>query len=212
MMQTTTSAWLLLTYKVPSEPSKVRVAIWRRIRSLGAVYIQNSICVLPATTEHQRQLRMVQSEIERGGGDAVIFETLALDPKQEERVVAYFKKDREQDYEEFLDKCADYKKEVAKEVDADHYTFAELKENDEDLKKLKNWLERIKTLDFYGAPARETAEKQLAECESLLDAYAAEVFEREQNSKAPLKGNPRIGVNAPPPAKKAPRKTTRKKT
>ncbi|WP_324423391.1 Chromate resistance protein ChrB [Ottowia sp.] len=211
-MQTTTSAWLLLTYKVPSEPSKVRVAIWRRIRSLGAVYIQNSICVLPASTEHQRQFRMVQSEIERGGGEAVIFETLALDPKQEERVVAYFKKDREQDYEEFLDKCADYKKEVAKEVDADHYTFAELKENDEDLKKLKNWLERIKTLDFYGAPARETAEKQLAECESLLDAYAAEVFEREQNSKAPLKGNPRIGVNAPPAAKKASRKTTRKKT
>ncbi|MBB3181214.1 Chromate resistance protein ChrB [Variovorax sp. Sphag1AA] len=211
-MQTNNSAWLLLTYKVPSEPSKVRVAIWRRIRSLGAVYIQNSICVLPASTEHQRQFRMVQSEIERGGGEAVIFETLALDAKQEARVVAYFKHDREQDYEEFLDKCADYKKEVAKEVDADHYTFAELKENDEDLKKLKNWLERIKTLDFYGAPARETAEKQLAECEALLDAYAAEVFEREQNSKAPLKGNPRISARTTPAAKKAARKTARKKT
>lgn len=187
MGQIEKSSWLMLTYKVPPEPSKVRVAIWRRIRSLGAVYLQNSICVLPTSSEHQRRFRMVQSDIERGGGEAMIFETLALDPKQEERVVAYFKHDREQDYEEFLDKCADYKKEVEKEVKADHYTFAELKENDEDLKKLKNWLERIKTLDFYRAPARETAEQQLIECEALLESYANEVFEREQNTKAPLK-------------------------
>jgi hypothetical protein len=182
MKQAKASAWLLLTYKVPPEPSKVRVAIWRRIRSLGAVYIQNSICVLPTSTEHQRQFRIVQTEIERAGGEAVIFETLALDAKQEERVVAHFKHDRDQDYEEFLDKCADYKKEVDKEVKADHYTFAELKENDEDLKKLKNWLERIRALDFYGAPARAAAEKQLVECEELLESYANEVFEREQSA------------------------------
>ena len=178
------SSWLLLTYKVPAEPSKFRVAIWRRIRSLGAVYMQNSICVLPRTTEHHRQLRMVQADIERAGGEAVLFETLSLEAKQEARVVAYFKHDRDQDYEEFLDKCADYKKEVDKEIKADHYTFAELKENDEDLKKLKNWLERIRTLDFYGAPARAAAEQQLIECEELLDSYANEVFEREQNAKS----------------------------
>lgn len=185
MKQDKSSSWLLLTYKVPAEPSKLRVAIWRHIRSLGAVYIQNSICVLPTSSEHQRQLRIVQSEIERAGGEAVILKTSALDPKQEERVVAHFKHDRDQDYEEFLDKCADYKKEVQKEVKADHYTFAELKENDEDLKKLKNWLERIKLLDFYGAPARAAAEQQLAECEALLESYASEVFEREQNAKSP---------------------------
>jgi len=185
LKQDKSSSWLLLTYKVPAEPSKLRVAIWRHIRSLGAVYIQNSICVLPTSSEHQRQLRIVQSEIERAGGEAVILKTSALDPKQEERVVAHFKHDRDQDYEEFLDKCADYKKEVQKEVKADHYTFAELKENDEDLKKLKNWLERIKLLDFYGAPARAAAEQQLAECEALLESYASEVFEREQNAKSP---------------------------
>lgn len=183
MNQAEKSKWLLLTYKVPAEPSKFRVAIWRRIRSLGAVYLQNSICVLPATTEHQRQFRMVQADIDRAGGEAVIFETLALDAKQGERVVAYFKHDRHQDYEEFLDKCVDYRKEIEKEIKANHYTFAEVKENDEDLKKLKNWLERIKALDFYGVPARTTAEERLAECEALLEDYANDVFEREQSAK-----------------------------
>ena len=182
------TSWLLLTYKVPPEPTRVRVAIWRRLRGLGSVYIQNSVCVLPNTSEHQRQLRIVQSDIQRAGGEAVIFETAALDAKQEELVVARFKHDRDQDYEEFLDKCADYKRDVDKEVRAEHYTFAELKENDEDLKKLKTWLERIKALDFYGAPARAGAEQELAECEERLEAYAQEVFEREQNAKsAPAK-------------------------
>lgn len=184
------SCWLLLTYKVPPEPSKARVAIWRRIRSLGAVYIQNGICVLPETIEHQRQFRMVQADIERAGGEAVIFKTAALDTKQEALVVMRFKGDRDQDYEEFLDKCADYKKEVDKEVKADHYTFAELKENDEDLKKLKGWLERIKMLDFYGAPARATADQRLAQCEELLESYAHEVFEREQNTKSAPQTSP----------------------
>lgn len=189
-------SWLLLTYKVPAEPTKIRVGIWRRIRSLGAVYLQNSICVLPLTAEHQRQLRMVQSDIEQVGGEAVIFETQALDAKQKERVVAYFKRDREQDYEEFLEKCADYRKEIETEVQAGHYSFAEVKENDKDLKKLKNWLERIKVVDFYGAPARAMAEQQLVECEALLENYANEVFEREQDAKTA----PTIG---PATAKKA---------
>ena len=169
---------------MPPEPSKFRVAIWRRIRNLGAVYIQNGICVLPQTTEFQRELRMVQSEIERAGGEAVIFETAALDARQEGLVVARFKHDRDQDYEEFLDKCSDYKRDVEKEVKADHYTFAELKENDEDLKKLKNWLDKIKVIDFHGAPARSVADQQLIECEGLLDAYAQEVYDREQSAKA----------------------------
>ena len=185
-MEQNKAGWLLLTYKVPAEPSKVRVSVWRRIRGLGAVYLQNSICVLPASPDHQRQLRMVQNEIESAGGEAVLFESLTLDARQEERVVAYFKHDREQDYEEFLEKCDDYRREVEKEVKAQHYTFAELKENDEDLKKLRNWLERIKALDFYGAPARSAADERLAQCEALLESYANEVFEREQNSRTPL--------------------------
>jgi vacuolar-type H+-ATPase subunit I/STV1 len=125
-------------------------------------------------------------------------------------VVARFKHDRDQDYEEFLDKCADFKHEVDKEVQADHYTFAELKENDEDLKKLKGWLDKVKALDFYGAPARAAAEQQLAQCEEQLDAYAQEVYEREQNAKgAPLQ-KPAAAKRAPGAAAKKAAKLTPK--
>ena len=181
--KTKPSGWLILTYKVPPEPTKVRVAIWRRIRGLGAVYLQSGVCILPALGDHGRELRIVQAEIEHAKGEALLFESPCLDARQEAALIERFKHDRDQDYEEFLDKCQDYKKEIDKEVRADHYTFAELKENDEDLKKMRNWLERIKLLDFYEAPARATAEHELGECEALLDSYAQEVFEREQGAR-----------------------------
>lgn len=56
--------------------------------------------------------------------------------------------------------------------------FAERKKNDEDLKKLKARLDKVKAPDFYGVPARAAAEQQLAQCEEQLDAYAQEVDER----------------------------------
>ena len=29
--------WLLLTYKVPAEPARKRVSIWRKLKGMGAV-------------------------------------------------------------------------------------------------------------------------------------------------------------------------------
>lgn len=85
-------------------------------------------------------------------GESVILETVALDQGQEDQVMARFKADRDQQYEEFLDKCKDFEAEIAKETAAKHFTYAELEENDVDLKKLQSWLENIRKLDFFGAP------------------------------------------------------------
>ena len=49
--------WLLLTYKIPPEPSKKRVAIWRRLKGMGAVYLQSGVCLLPKTDDYVRRLR-----------------------------------------------------------------------------------------------------------------------------------------------------------
>src|SRR5262249_30714465 len=41
------AGWLLLIYRVPPEPTRLRAAVWRRIKSLGAIYLQNSVAALP---------------------------------------------------------------------------------------------------------------------------------------------------------------------
>ena len=177
------SSWLLLTYKVPPEPAKGRVALWRRLKGMGAVYLQSGVCLLPKTDDHVRRLKMLENDIAEMQGEAVILETVALDRGQEEKVRARFKADRDEEYVEFLDKCKDFEGEIAKETAADHFTYAELEENDVDLKKLQSWLEKIEKLDFYGAPLRAEARTRLRACEVLLDAYAQRVFEAHDENR-----------------------------
>ena len=138
----TAPSWLLLTYKVPPEPAAKRIAMWRRLKGMGAVYLQNGICLLPKTEDHVRRLKMLENDASEMGGEAVILETMALDRAQEEKVITRFKADRDEAYREFIDKCADFEAEIAKERAANHFTYAELEENDVDLKKLQGWLER----------------------------------------------------------------------
>jgi hypothetical protein len=178
-----TISWLLLTYKVPPEPAKKRVALWRRLKGMGAVYLQNGVCVLPKTDDHVRRLKMLENDIAEARGDSVILETVALDPTQEGKVITRFKAERDDAYEEFIDKCDDFEREVAKEVEASHFTYAELEENDVDLKKLQGWLAKIRKLDFYGAERSAEAEERLKGCEAVLDDYARRVFDAHDENK-----------------------------
>jgi hypothetical protein len=176
-------SWLLLTYKVPPEPAAKRIALWRRLKGMGAIYLQNGVCLLPKTDDHVRRLKMLENDITEMSGEAVLLETIALDRAQEEKVVARFRADRDEQYREFLGRCADFEAEIAKERATKKYTYAELEEEDTDLKKLQGWLEKIRKLDFYGATLAEEAAARLRGCEELLDAYARQVFDAHDENR-----------------------------
>lgn len=178
-----TQPWLLLTYKVPPEPASKRIALWRRLKGMGAVYLQNGVCLLPKTDDHVRRLKMLENDIGEMGGDVVLLEAVALDRAQEDKVLARFKADRDDAYREFIDKCGDFEGEIAKETAAEHFTYAELEENDVDLKKLQGWLDKIRKLDFYGGDLADEAAARLKACEALLDTYAQRVFNAHDENR-----------------------------
>src|SRR5262245_32519273 len=179
----TAPAWLLMTYKVPPDPAARRIALWRRLKGMGAIYLQNGVCLLPKTDDHVRRLKMLENDIAEMEGEAVILETLALDQAQEEKVLARFRADRDEEYREFLGRCAGFEAEIAKEVAISKFTYAELEEEDTDLKKLQGWLEKIRKLDFYGAALCQEAADRLRACESLLDSYAQRVFDAQSENR-----------------------------
>lgn len=178
-------SWILLAYKVPPEPAKKRIALWRKIKSLGAIYLQAGVCALPKTDDHKRRLKIIENEIAEMEGEAVLLETTGLDRAQEEKLLARFNADRDEAYQEFLERCAGFEAEIARESAAGKFTFAELEENDEDLKKLASWLDKIRKLDFHGASLAAKARERLAECEALLDAFAQQVFEAQDENRPP---------------------------
>ncbi|MEJ5357890.1 MAG: Chromate resistance protein ChrB [Desulfobacterales bacterium] len=177
--------WLLFIYKVPTEPSRARVGLWRRLKAMGAVYLQSGVCLLPDTLDHARRLKMLERAVAETGGEAVILRADALDRSQREKVAARFQAEREEHYREFISRCDDFEAEIDRETKARHFSYAEIEENEADLKKLKHWLAAIRKLDFYGAPLAKEAERRIQRCEALLDAYARRVFEEQDGAIEP---------------------------
>jgi hypothetical protein len=172
--------WLLLVYRVPSEPTRLRAAVWRRLKSLGAIYLQNSAAALPASGDAERALRKLRREILDMAGTAVLLSCSVLAGEQD--IVAAFQAARDDEYDEIVDKCQDFLEQVRKEYAAHHFTYAELEENEVDLVKLKNWLARVRERDAFGASGLQAAEQGIAACEQSLEEYAARVYAEEAES------------------------------
>ena len=166
--------WLLLVYRVPSEPTRLRAAVWRRLKSLGAVYLQNSAAVLPAGKNAEHAMRRLRREIVDMEGSAVLLQCNALVGGQDVR--ALFQSARDSEYEEILDKCQDFHTGLEKEYRAEHFTYGELEENEVELVKLRNWFAKVQARDIFGAPAQGNAQEALGACEQALEAYAARVY------------------------------------
>ena len=175
------SGWLLLVYRVPSEPTRLRAAVWRQLKRLGAIYLQNSAAALPASVSAERALRKLRSEILNMSGTAVLLSCAVLAGEQE--IKAAFQAARDEEYAEIVDKCEDFLGQVRKEYVAEHFTYAELEENEVDLVKLKNWLGRVTDRDVFGASGRIATETAIVGCEQSLEEYAARVYAEEAESR-----------------------------
>ena len=169
--------WLLIIYKVPSEPSRLRATVWRRLKSLGAVYLQNSVAALPAGDAAERSLRLLRREILGLGGSAMLLASTSLIGDQD--IVELFQLARNDEYEEILDKCADFHAGLQKEYDAGHFTYGELEENEVELVKLRGWFGKVTARDTFGAQAKERTAIELRACEQALEEYAARVYIEE---------------------------------
>jgi hypothetical protein len=175
------AGWLVLIYRIPSEPTRLRAAVWRRLKGLGAVYLQNSVAALPASTASERALRKLRHEIIEMSGTAVLMSCTAL--LGESDVLAAFQAARDDEYEEIVDKCDDFLAGIDKEFTAEHFSFAELEENEVDHQKLVNWLAKVVARDAFHAPGRAKAETALAGCGEALERYAARVYAEQTDDR-----------------------------
>lgn len=168
------AGWLLLTYRIPSEPSRLRAGVWRKLKSNGAIYLQNSVAALPDRPPHERLLRGLRAEITELGGTAQLFRAAALTGGGD--VLAAYNAARDDEYEEFLDKCQDFLAEIARETAVGHTTFGELEENDEDLSKLRRWLAKISERDVLAASRAAEAVTPIERCAAALEEFAQRVY------------------------------------
>lgn len=167
--------WFILVYKVPSEPSRLRAAVWRKLKATGAIYLQDGVATLPVEAGAERVLRGLTAEIREMGGTAHLLQAVPLG--SEEALVAAFNAAREGEYRELLGRCRDLRAELARERAAHNFTFAELEENEDDLAKLEAWRDKIRVRDRFLMPLGAEADAALSACREDLDAFAATVYD-----------------------------------
>ncbi len=96
--------WLLLTYKLPSEPSRRRVYVWRKLKRLGAINITEAVWVLPESFRTREQLQWLAVEIQEMGGEAMVWTGRPDFSGQEETVREMFTRQVDAAYQQLLDR------------------------------------------------------------------------------------------------------------
>jgi DNA-binding transcriptional regulator PaaX len=168
--------WLLLVYRVPGEPTRLRAAVWRRLKSIGAIYLQNSVAALPVTVGGERALRALRNEIvEQMGGSAqlLIAQTLVGDAE----IIDAFNNARDEEYNEIVQRCQDFLRSVQENIDGKHYTYAALEEHDNGLTKLRRWADKVRARDTLGAAGAADADDMIGQCAQALNDYAERVYQ-----------------------------------
>jgi len=173
------SKWFLLIYKVPSEPSTLRVKAWRKLKELGALYLQQSAAIYPCINNLEDEIRILAKDIKESGGEALMLQVTAPSGEDENYLITKFNEQRDLEYEELMDKCNDFFSEIDKETAKQNFTFAELEENDEEIDKLSRWFSKIKQRDFFGSEKRQKAEEMMAKCRQLIMEFADKIYKKE---------------------------------
>jgi len=90
--------WLILIYQLPREPSRHRVAVWRKLKDLGAIYLQDGVAALPKDAVTREQLEWLQLRVREAGGEATLWEARPGTIAEEKELVEAFRTSREEAY------------------------------------------------------------------------------------------------------------------
>ena len=168
---------MLLVYRVPTEPTSRRVAVWRDLKRMGALYLQQCVCILPDLPAVRDELARVTAKIPELEGEYTLFDVPRLAEADATKITASFRLLRDKEYAEIVEEC---ETKFVKEVEFEHfrrnYTFEEAEEIGQDLEKIRRWFARIVERDWFGGSRRAEVEVWIEKCQELLNAFEQEVY------------------------------------
>jgi hypothetical protein len=170
--------WLLVNVDAGGSSASVFDA-WRRLRALGAHYLQPSVCLVPELPETREVVDRVVARVQRAGGTARVFPIGLREVANEDDVIAAFSAERSDEYDRVVKRTGAFLGEISTEREHHRATYPEVEESQVDLRHLQRWLASIRKRDYFDAPGYERAREAVATCERTLADFAAEAFAAE---------------------------------
>lgn len=151
--------WLMLVYQFPTGPDSRRVKVWRRLQSIGAVAIKNSVYVLPANEQSHEDFEWLLTELKSCGANGVILESRVVDGMTDHNIRKIFNSARSDDYQSLYEDVKGALATIPQE---------QAVENEEALLTAKTTLKRarkrfaeIESIDFFAAERHDSAENEI---------------------------------------------------
>lgn len=174
-------SYILLIYQVPSQPSAARVGVWRELKRTGALYLQQSVCILPQRDSLLAFLQKIAERISDLGGSYHLLPLTTLPPEEEAKIVDGFVAQSNLQYDEIIENCdINFTKEIEFETFRQNFTYAEAEEIRQELDKIRRWYDRAVERDWFGAARREEAMHSIERCEKLLEEFEEKVFLKQE--------------------------------
>jgi hypothetical protein len=164
--------WVLLSSRLPREPSRLRLGVWRRLRRLGALLLHDAVWVLPADAKTREAFEWLADEISEQGGTAFVWEALSLDEPQNRELVRRFRAEADARYAALAQSAGKIVQAVVRSrrrrrAGIDPRTALR------QLKGLDRALRLERRRDYFRAPGRAHAETAVATAIASFDAPPA---------------------------------------
>ena len=165
----------MLVVKVPSEPARHRIAVWRELRKAGAVILGAGVWALPDLPALTPVLTRLDDLVARADGDLLRLRATGHDEPDSARLGRLYAEARGEEWAEFVRDCAKYLAELEREHRRRKYTLAELEEEEQSLDRLRRWYRELRVRDLLGTPGTGEGDLRLKECADAFERFAEAV-------------------------------------
>lgn len=171
--------WLLVSVSSAGAPASIRVLAWRRLRGLGAVYVQQSVCLLPDRPQVRDDVERLLVRVNDEGGSGRLLQVRLTEAGQQAALIADFRRASDAEYHDLLGRVPGLLTELDDERIRGRTSLVEVEENEADLQRYRSWLAKIQARDYFDSPLGPTAQQAVDRCAAELGRFEQEAFVAE---------------------------------
>ena len=168
--------WIVVLARLPAEPARHRMAVWRELRRSGAIPLGQAVWAIPDLPAALPLLERLTGLVEGANGTLLLLAAKGFGAGDVSRLEQLYAAAREEEWAEFAADCGKYLAELDKENRLGKYTLAELEEEEQSLDRLRRWYRELRSRDVLGITATTDSATSLKQCEERFEAYAEHVY------------------------------------
>ena len=165
------ASWLLLLFSLPTNRNTERVAVWRRLKKMGAVQIKTSTYLLPDEPEQYEQFQWLAQQIRDYGGDSTLVRAQEIEGLTKEKAIAMFNDVRARDYAELRKSLQSFITRRRK---------IEAEEAASELERLTRQFRENRAVDFFDIPRGHDVAMLLRRAEGPKRSRQLEILDVKQ--------------------------------